>query len=479
VQDNAQTKISSGIAMLAPTEAIEKLKQHLADAIGQLALAEPYGLASIVLELPSIPALAPSLVGPQFAFAHRDRNALHAGYGVAAEWQASGPMRLAQLREKAAGLRTSWQQIDVDGTGLDGFAMLGFAASPDQPTRPQPVGAELPNALLWIPELALHAHRDQGALILTTPRPANPGEVLARWQAWLDRIIPALAATQPAPGRAPTLELKRQNEPDIAGWARLVEAALAQIAQGRIEKAVVSRRLRLEASRPYDIDRLMAALAELFPSCQLIQLRYGDSSLVAATPERLLTQAGTEVEVDAIAGTVARAASVAEDAALSEILRTSAKDRHEHELVIEAVRTALADCAEHIRVAPTPSIMQLRNAQHLWSPVRATVRPDMDIFQLAERLHPTPATNGEPREAASAWLRDAESVERGWYTGAAGIIEPDLTGELWVLLRCARIQGVTADLFAGAGIVAGSDPHAEWLETEDKLAAILTALQFA
>ncbi|MBK1702630.1 isochorismate synthase, partial [Thiococcus pfennigii] len=288
-----------------------------------------------------------------------------------------------------------------------------------------------------------------------------------------------LADPQPPTTRAPVALARCDNAPDVAGWERLVEAALAEIAAGRLAKAVVSRRLRVAAADPFDLDRLMSALGELFPSCQLVHLRRDETSFVAATPERLLTQRGDEVEVDAIAGTVARAADPGRDAALAEALLASTKDRHEHDLVIEAVREALGHCADEIRVPPSPTIMQLRNAQHLWSPVRARLHPDSDVFRLAELLHPTPATNGEPRAAASAWLREAEPFERGWYTGAAGIVAPDLTGELWVLLRCARLREATADLYAGAGIVAGSDPLCEWQETEDKLAAMLTALRFA
>jgi isochorismate synthase EntC len=104
---------------------------------------------------------------------------------------------------------------------------------------------------------------------------------------------------------------------------------------------------------------------------------------------------------------------------------------------------------------------------------------DANVFRLAERLHPTPATNGQPRERAREWLRVGEPFERGWYTGAAGIVEPDLSGELWVLLRCARICGDRAELYAGAGVVSGSDALSEWDETEAKLQAMLTALRYA
>jgi menaquinone-specific isochorismate synthase len=123
--------------------------------------------------------------------------------------------------------------------------------------------------------------------------------------------------------------------------------------------------------------------------------------------------------------------------------------------------------------------MQLHNAQHLWSPMSGRLRPGRGLLDLAERLHPTPATNGEPREPARDWLRASEPSGRGWYTGAAGVLGPDLEGELWVLLRSAEVAGNTAWLHAGAGIVRGSDPLAEWRETGHKLSAMATALRFA
>jgi menaquinone-specific isochorismate synthase len=147
--------------------------------------------------------------------------------------------------------------------------------------------------------------------------------------------------------------------------------------------------------------------------------------------------------------------------------------------VIDAIREALASCCVEIDAPAEPRLMQLSNAQHLWSPIRARTDAGVDLFELAERLHPTPATNGQPRHSASAWLQQAEPFERGWYTGAAGTLEPDLSGELWVLLRCARVCGNRAELYAGAGIVAGSDPVTEWDETEAKLRAMLSALQYA
>lgn len=463
--------------MLAPTEILARLKDRLAETLEGLPLRQGAGLLSVILELPQPPTFAPPLAGPRFQFVHRDRNRLQAGYGIAVDWQASGMGRLSQLRAQAAVLRSSWQQVDPDETGQRGFAMLGFAASPSGAAASG--NTALPNALLWVPELAITSHRGKGALVLTAALPADRQGLEGRWLAWLERILPRLATDQPNTPSASTRLSRCLDRPDISGWEGLVDAALTEIDQGRLDKVVLSRRLRVVTPEAFNLQRLITALGELFPSCQLIELSRSQTSFVAATPERLLAQHGDDVEVDAIAGTVARAASLDRDVALSEALTNSVKDRREHDLVIQAVRTALASCSHEVAVPPHPAVMQLRNAQHLWSPVRARLHPGMDVFALAELLHPTPATNGEPRRAASSWLRRSEALDRGWYTGAAGIVAPDLTGELWVLLRCAEINGATADLFAGAGIVAGSDPLCEWQETEDKLAAMLTALELA
>ncbi|MEY6432176.1 isochorismate synthase [Thioalkalicoccus limnaeus] len=463
--------------MLAPTETHEYLKQRLAETIGLLPLDDDQGLVSLILELPDFPRLAPTLAGPQFQFAHGDHRTLHAGYGVAAEWQAMGPMRFHQLRATAQAARASWTQLDVDDTGHRGFALLGFAASPMELETDE--RDHLPNALLWVPEVALRGHHDRGALILTTTLPASAAALLARWQGWIERLVPALRQVEPTADPGPIRLRRDQNQPEIVGWEHLVESALKQIAEGKLDKVVISRRLRVTGARPFDRARLMTTLGRLFPSCQLVSISRNETHFVAATPERLVACSGDRIEVDAIAGTVARAAHPHRDAALGEALLNSVKDRREHDLVIDAIRAALTTCSDQIEIPEVPVLMRLKNAQHLWSPIRARVAPGMDVFRLAELLHPTPATNGEPRNAASSWLRRTEPINRGWYTGAAGIVEPDLTGDLWVMLRCAQICRDRADLFAGAGIVAGSDPLCEWQETEDKLGAMLTALQFA
>jgi len=467
--------------MLAPLAILEHLEARLAEAVAELPLTTTSGLQSVLLALPRAPAAAPQLAGRQFQFRHAQRGELHAGYGEAAAWQAAGPERLSSLSTALAS--PQWRRADPDATGFDAFAMLGFAAAdaPAQPLAPGPGGAAaapLPNALLWVPEIGLVCQDHAAALVFSTPLPAAPEQLLARWRHLLRDLVPALY--EPSPGPRPTARLQRTGEePDATGWRRLVRDALAQIAAGPVAKVVLSRRLMVRGPREFDVARLLDALGCLFPSCQTVSLRRNGHSFVAATPERLLGLRAGRLQVDAIAGTAGRGESLAADAGLRAGLLGCEKNLREHRFVIDAVRAALADCCESFRVPATPQVLALSNAQHLWSPIDARPRPGCDLFDLAARLHPTPATNGQPRAAAQAWLRDAERFPRGWYTGAAGILHPNGDGELWVLLRCAQVRGAEAELFAGAGIVAGSDPDAEWGETEAKLAAMLSALRYA
>lgn len=467
--------------MLAPLDLLGQLQSRLDEGLESLPWDSGAGLASLVMALPSIPTLPPELPGPCFGLIHGRRRELRAGYGAAAQYRAAGAGRLQALGAQARSLSTQWHQRDPDETCLHGFGFLGFAADPEPPL-PGDSGrtrfGALPNALLWVPELALWVLDDQAALILTTRLPGSRVEVRRRWLELLAQFVAASA--QPVPEPLTPDPLRHLGSlPGLLDWQRLVDSALEEIQRGTLEKAVLGRRIRLRGRRPFDLRRLQGTLTWLFPACQVVRLSHDGASFVAATPERLLRVRDRQVEVDAIAGTAPRAPSPTEDAALADGLLRSDKDRREHAVVVEALRRALDVCCTGLRVPGEPQVIRLHNAQHLWTPIEARLAGARDLFDLAELLHPTPATNGEPKGAARDWLRHAEPLERGWYTGAAGVLEPDLSGELWVLLRCAEVQGNEASLYAGAGIVAGSDPLSEWRETAHKLSAMATALRFA
>lgn len=475
--------------MLAPLKILEHLSERLVEILRELPLppceraARPPcptppadgELLSVVLPLPRVPASAPQLSGQQFQFVRQTDGRIQAGYGCAAEWQAEGADRLPALQRAVGDLVARWQRHDPDATGFDGFAMLGFAAADDSAEQ---VEDHLPGALLWVPEIGLCVRQGEAALVLSAQLPAARAELQQRWLAALTRLVPALYPEPPGalPAAPPMPEFA---EPDLPHWRALVDTALAEIGREQFEKVVLCRRVDLRGTRAFDIGRLLGALGCLYPSCQLINLRRRGKSFVSASPERLLSLQGRHLMVDALAGTAPRGATEQEDRYLGELLGRSGKNLREHRHVIDAITASLAEHCTAIEAPARPAIMRLTNVQHLWSPITATTRPDVNVFQLAERLHPTPATNGQPRTAARAWIDRHEPIIRGWYTGAAGVVAPDLTGELWVLLRCARLCADHAELYAGAGIVEGSDPLLEWDETENKLAAMLSALQYA
>jgi isochorismate synthase len=176
---------------------------------------------------------------------------------------------------------------------------------------------------------------------------------------------------------------------------------------------------------------------------------------------------------DALAGSVANTGDVA---AATAALRASAKDRREHDLVVDAIRAALEDAGATVDAPEEPAIRALRHVLHLHTPFRAQLRSPRHVLELVARLHPTPAVGGTPTESASEWIKAHEPVARGWYAAPVGWFDLEGNGELAVALRSGVISGNRAQLWAGAGIVAGSDPERELAETEVKLRAMLGAL---
>ncbi|MBZ0122182.1 MAG: chorismate-binding protein, partial [Sandaracinaceae bacterium] len=156
-------------------------------------------------------------------------------------------------------------------------------------------------------------------------------------------------------------------------------------------------------------------------------------------------------------------------------LRASAKDLEEHRFVVRHLLERLAPLCASVEMPATPAIKRLPNVLHLHTPVRAVLHEGVHACALVEALHPTPAVCGTPSTAASAWIAENEPG-RGWYGGVVGWIDASGDAELIVALRCGVVRGASAWLWAGGGIVEGSEPEAEWIETQSKLRPVLEAL---
>lgn len=268
-------------------------------------------------------------------------------------------------------------------------------------------------------------------------------------------------------------------DPLPVDYERAVSTALRAIDAGEVEKVVLARTLEVEADSPID-PRLLArrlSAAELGSYVFLVALPGGASMLVGASPELLVRRRGMRVSSDPLAGTAQRSRDRARDAEIARQLLDAVKEQREHRLTAEAVADGLAPFCAKLVVDPEPSLTSTSTLWHLQTSVRGTLKPDApDALTIAAALHPTPAICGTPRAAAAGLIARLERFDRRFYAGLVGWVDGRGDGEWALTLRCAEISGSTARLHAGAGIVAGSDPAAEDLETEAKFGVLLRAL---
>ncbi len=240
---------------------------------------------------------------------------------------------------------------------------------------------------------------------------------------------------------------------------------------------MLAREVTVDAPAAHSAPALFGALRELFESCFVFCVGTPEADFIGASPELLVRRDGAGAATVALAGSARRSADPAVDDHLGEQLLRSAKDREEHEIVARRIKRRLDPHAVWVEVAPEPVVIKVANIQHLATPIRAQLTQSQSVLELAGLLHPTPAVGVEPAGAEGERLiAELEGMDRGWYAGPVGWMDMSEDGEFCVALRSALIRDRRAHLFAGAGIVADSDPAAELAETEVKLGALLPLL---
>jgi isochorismate synthase len=251
-----------------------------------------------------------------------------------------------------------------------------------------------------------------------------------------------------------------------------VVAALAAIGAGRLDKVVLAREAMVEADWPFPRAELLRRLQRRPGGATFL---YADGGFVGASPELLVRRRGRVATSRPMAGTVPQGDGAAEAGGLAR-LTGSPKEAVEHRLVVDAVAEGLAKVADRVEVGK-PEVVRLATVAHLATEITADLTgPLPTALELAGMLHPTPAVGGSPRDAALAAIAALEPFDRGCYAGPVGWVDRTGDGEWAVALRGATLTGRRAHLVAGAGIVPGSDPDAEWAETEHKLRAMLEVL---
>jgi len=398
--------------------------------------------------------------------------------GIGCEWQvtASGADRFDSVLDDC--LRIAEDTItDSHFTPAHlPLFLTGFAFSDE--AHEDGLWEEFPPAHVFVPRI-LVARRGRTATLTvsTLVTPGNDVDPAGRAANDVARLLQGNGAAQDlaaAVAASTRYEVVAAPPPDV--WKDSVADTVSEIRSGRFEKLVLARTCRIASSDDFDTTHVLQRLRQRYPTCATFCFALAGVAFVGATPERLVRLRDGVVETAAIAGSIERGGSVAEDRMLARTLVESSKDRGEQAVVVRALAGVMEPLCASVELAPEPEILSLENVQHLRTTIRGCLRGERHVLELVRLLHPSPAVGGFPREPALAAMRRRETEPRGWYAGPLGWIDQNGDGEFWVAIRSALLHGNEAALYAGAGIVADSDPEAELAETRLKLQPMLSAL---
>jgi menaquinone-specific isochorismate synthase len=382
-------------------------------------------------------------------------------------WERAGAVSLAG-RGVAVRLPVRW---DGGPAGDEVAARLGDIDS-DGPFPPVAMGA-LPfapseRAEMVVPAVVVRRQAD-GSYWLTVTGP-DPDRTVVEVRR---RLADTGANTRPTgAGGSEPRDYRLTSVMERSAWCRLVAEAARTVGRGRLDKVVLARQVTVVADRPLSPADVAGRLALSYPSCMVFSI----DGFVGASPELLVERVGDEVRSQPLAGTTSRSGPGSGGDAGDRLL-SSAKERQEHRLVVDAVAAALAPFCDELSVPPVPALVPVGTLAHLGTVILGRLtRPGPTALDLVGAIHPSPAVGGTPRAAALDYIAAVEQLDRGRYAGPVGWVDGEGDGCWAVGIRSAQIEGHHAHLMAGVGVLAGSDPRAELAETDLKLQPMLAAI---
>ncbi|MGO8726656.1 MAG: isochorismate synthase MenF [Streptosporangiaceae bacterium] len=363
-------------------------------------------------------------------------------------------------------LRSVFDAADVDdrvrvrGSGLVAFGTFTFDASSD-------------GSVLIVPRVVLGRDGRGQAWLTVSSRGDDPPRPP---RSWGDPSPQPPLGRSFAPPEPPTGLSWQEGSLPGPRWEQAVAEAVAAIKAGGLRKVVLARDVFGTADEPIDARVLLRRLAGRYPDC----FTFACDGMIGATPELLISRDGQQVSALVLGGTLPRGADQAHDDALGAELLASAKNNEEHAYAVVSIREALQPLCETLEVEPRPALLKFPNLQHLGTRVRGTLAgggTPKSALALAAAVHPPAAVCGTPTGAALELIRELEHMDRERYAGPVGWMDAEGNGEWGIAIRCAQLSGRTARLFAGCGIVAGSQPAAELAETLVKFQPMRGALE--
>lgn len=378
-----------------------------------------------------------------------------ASLGTALGISSSGADRFGAMQSELAALPEL-----ADGARV----VLGFSFSPNGPFRPEWTGFGTADAI--VPAVALERSGDRSRLVVVVPRGADPNVTL--------RLVAGLEEPDDPPPPDPGVHTV-ESIPASVDWQSEVAEAVGAIEEGSFAKVVLARSVVVHAERltsPFD---LVHHLRVANPSSYVYAHAIGQAAFVGASPELLLAQDGRKIRLNPLAGS-ARRGKGDDDLAIGRELLESAKNRAEHAIVVDDLVSRLSDLVDRIDYPEGPSLRRMATVQHLSTEIDGTLLNGVGTFDVLRAIHPTPAVGGMPRAEALAFIDKVEGIDRGWYAGGVGWLDPRGGAQVALSLRCALMNGTTSRLYAGNGIVEESDPAAELVETRLKFQPMLDLL---
>jgi menaquinone-specific isochorismate synthase len=348
---------------------------------------------------------------------------------------------------------------------------IAFQSSEDRSTA----WRGYPDAVLTVPRFLFITNEASSWLAVSVAVEPND-DCDATVQSALDELSAMLTSmSRPATEQAkPAVTLA--GEDDSAQWMQTVAVVEEDIRTGALEKLVLAREVSTHAENSFVWGSALRRLKDRYGASTTFAFARGDSCFMGSSPERLIRLDARTVKANCVAGSAPRGSSEEDDQSLGEALLHDDKELREHALVVDAYRDALQPSCVDLDIPDQPSLMAMPNVQHLQTPVDGTLRDDLHILDLVSRLHPTPAVGGVPHDTATPLIQKYEAFDRGWYAGPVGWFDSRGDGEFVVAIRSGLLREQNALLYAGCGIVEGSDPEREYEESLLKLEPMLWAM---
>ncbi|MFT4417092.1 isochorismate synthase [Fredinandcohnia humi] len=382
-----------------------------------------------------------------------------------------------ETAERFSYVEKDWKQLVYNKILIDEYSpygtgpllLGGFSFDPLKPKTA--LWKNFSNAKFILPKFMLSIIKGKSYLttnIICRPNPADIEEIVKIEESLLNDI------------KTLTIEEnyisfgKFEVEPHE--WMETVKNAARKVKDGEVEKVVLAREIRLEFEDDIHVEAVLSRLKEEQPMSYLFAFEYENACFIGASPERLIKKDGNEFLTTCLAGSIRRGKTLTQDEQLADELLSDPKNLIEHDVVVQMIKNAMKEVCTTISSPNEPGIYKMRDIQHLFTPVKGVAKENVSLVTMVNKLHPTPALGGQPKEKALEIIRELEILDRGWYGSPVGWIDSEDNGEFAVAIRSGLIKGKKASLFAGCGIVEDSEPESEYKETAIKFRPMLSAL---